>query len=123
MAAHSDTSAYSDGRIYYGECQGSTVPRFVCLDASDGTEIWSYNDPAAVASYLWSWGYSTPIVADGVVYVCCYHGEFHGFDAENGDVLWSYTSSASARSDPVIVDGKLLFMSTDSKLWCFENAD
>ncbi len=118
-----DTSAYYDGKIYYTECQGSTIPRIVCLDADDGSEIWGYHDPAATSAYNWSWSYCSPIVADGVVYACCYHGEFYGFDAENGDVLWSYASTGYAQSDPVIVDGKLLFMSSDSKLWCFENAD
>ena len=118
-----DTAAYSDGKIYYGEGQGdgTTIPRFVCLNADTGSEIWGYHHPDASFDYTWTWLYSSPAVVNGVVYAACYHGYFYGFDPDNGDVLWSYPASGYAQSDPVIVDGKLLFLSDDGKLYCFVN--
>jgi len=114
-----DTAAYANGYIYYGECRGdeTTISRFVCLDASDGSEEWSYK-PAGAGATDW-YDTSSPIVVNGVTYAGNSNGEMIGCDALTGDVVWSYTALDSASTDPAVAGGRLLFMSDDGTLYCF----
>ncbi len=116
-----DTGAYHDGKLFYGESQGGTgtvVPDFVCVNAETGGDIWTY--PAPSGDKWDSWYNSTPIVVNDVVYVSCRYSGFFGFDVDNGDLLWDYQPTGDAQSDPVYVDGKLLFMDNDYKVYCFK---
>jgi len=120
-----DTGAYWNGFLYYGEGTGNTdeteIPRLVCLDASDGSEVWGYHKDDANSGD--SWGYCTPIVVNGIVYAGCRNGEFVGLDAITGDLVWSYQAPAVLRSDPSVADGRLYLLCEDRMLRCFVSDD
>ncbi|MFH1675526.1 MAG: PQQ-binding-like beta-propeller repeat protein [bacterium] len=116
-----DTAAYSDGRIYYGEGGSNTgdAPNFVCLDADTGGELWSYVKAGAVPLDMWYT--SSPVVVNGIVYAGCYDGNFYGFDAVGGGVVFNFPAPDSVSTDPAVVDGRLLFLCDDWTLRCFKN--
>ena len=56
------------------------------LNASTGAKLWSYTTGSNV--------YSSPAVANGVVYVGSYDGNVYALKAGTGAKLWSYATGA-----------------------------
>jgi outer membrane protein assembly factor BamB len=120
-----DTGAYWNGFLYYGEGTGNpdetSVPRLVCLDASDGSEVWAYKkDNATIGDY---WGYCSPIIANGIVYAGCTNGEFVALDATTGEQVWHWIAPDELKCDPSVADGRLFLLCEDRMLRCFVNDD
>jgi outer membrane protein assembly factor BamB len=75
-----DGSAVSvEGRIYVA---GPKEDFFYCLDAADGTVIWSYEAPQLATEF-------SPVIEDGKVYFLSLSGELFCLNAFDGTVLWS----------------------------------
>jgi outer membrane protein assembly factor BamB len=83
--------AVAGGKVYIG---GDQV---FCLDASNGTAIWSYAVPSV----------SSPAVYGGRVYVGTSDNNTCCFDASNGTRIWNYTTAFASRSAPAVADGKV----------------
>jgi len=82
--------AVVDGRVYIGAFR-TLEDNFFCLDAEDGTIIWSrfLNDPV----------HASPAVAGGRVYITDEMFGFYCFDALDGHTIWSRFLSGPAYED------------------------
>jgi len=85
------------------------------LDATTGAKVWNHpidND-----------GFSSPAVANGVVYVASYSGTVYALNASTGDKLWSYRVGGTVESSPAVADGVVYIGSWDNNLYAFRLAD
>lgn len=99
------TPAYDGERLYVAGIRDVLV----CLQASDGRELWRYDFVAEMKSAVPSFGFvCSPLVADGAVYVQAGAG-FVKLDALTGKVLWKTLADnggmeGSAFSSPILVN-------------------
>ncbi len=90
-----------------------TQGRVICLDAGDVTdgkpkELWRH-DGIKVK-------FASPILHDGLLYVCDDAGKLYCLDAEKGgDPLWVYVYGKNTKGSPVLADGKFYVSEVDSK--------
>ncbi|MEM2703015.1 MAG: PQQ-binding-like beta-propeller repeat protein [Candidatus Bathyarchaeia archaeon] len=106
--------AYYNGRIYTGADDGFVY----CLDAETGSKIWAKEVGGWMGSldFYTSSTYqpkSSPIVVNGKVYVGAKSGVFYCFDANNGDILWSYQTKGPILGSPAYYKGRVYVTSTD----------
>ena len=110
----SATIAYHDGRLYFGD----QVDAFHCLDASNGSTIWSVPGVEHGSSGI----------ADGIVFYGegsnYYDESAHVFalNCENGQVVGSYLTDSGPYgivSSPAITDGVMYIAATDGYLYAF----
>ncbi len=100
--------AVADGKVYFG----SYDDKLYCLDADDGSEIWTYATENNV--------FSSPAVFDGKVYIGLKESNLICLDADTGDFIWSYNTGGDISSSPSITDGKVYVGSYDFKLYCLD---
>ncbi len=115
-----NSSPIVDGnRIYicHGEenLQSADRGKVICFDGAaikDGTPkvIWENND-AVMA------GYTSPLLADGKLYVCDDTARMFCFDAQSGKSLWRkpYKYGRLSRGSPVMADGKIYVFEVNAK--------
>jgi outer membrane protein assembly factor BamB len=87
------TPAVADGVVY------SASGRLYALNASTGTLLWSY--PINNSGQPWS----SPVVANGVVYVGSTDGTFYALNASSGSLLWSYSTGGVIFANPAVANG------------------
>lgn len=76
---------------------------------SDDLELlWSYEVDNVVSS---------PIVAEGKVFLGSQNGKIYCLDENNGELIWSYNTGEKFFSSPAVSDGKV-FVSVTNKLYC-----
>ena len=119
-AIHS-SAAVHNGKVYFGVGGSDSSPtdkkyRFYCLDASDGSIIWSYKF-SKNNEKVWA----SPMIANGVVYIPTLRGYvendvppeewtkngqgyMYAFDADTGQLLWSDNMEGKVRSSPFIFE-------------------
>ena len=78
-----------DGRIYTMHSEGEDEFA-VCLDASDGAEIWRSRTDDNYQSGEGSGPRSTPAVDGEAVYVLSAKGKLYCLDASNGEKVWGH---------------------------------
>ncbi|MDD1701300.1 MAG: PQQ-binding-like beta-propeller repeat protein [Methanoregula sp.] len=99
--------AVADGVVYIGSSDGGLYALDV-VDGTDITEDWPYNTATG-------WGpspsngdnasvYSSPAVANGVVYVGSYTSDVLAI-ATNGTKIWNYTTDGYIYSSPAVWNG------------------
>jgi outer membrane protein assembly factor BamB len=93
-------SPSTDGRRLYTVSRSGKV---VAVSATNGHVLWSHE--------LSSWGYSTPAVAYGRVFVGDFNGYLHCYRAATGKQLWERYVGGRVLG-PAVVIGKLVFFST-----------
>jgi outer membrane protein assembly factor BamB len=81
----------TDGAVYISSYGDETV---YALNASNGALLWTFFTPIAPMG--------SPAVADGVVYVGCYH--VYALDASSGAVLWT-SPLKSYWGNPAVANG------------------
>ena len=72
----------------------------MALDASNGHIVWTH--------HLDSWGYSTPAVANGRIFVGAFDGKLRSYQGATGKVLWE-TYVGGRFLGPAMVAGSLVF--------------
>ncbi len=85
------------------------------LDASSGTERWSFQAGGQVNS--------SPAVVDGTVYVGSRDSNVYAIDAESGEVEWKHATSWVVDSHPTVADGVVFVMNSNSKLYALNASD
>jgi len=83
---------------------------FYCLNADNGSEIWSYYD---------IWTYEAAAVVNDRIYVSDSFN-FYCLDASNGSLIWVYSQGAD--SSPAVSNDKVYVGSDDHNVYCL-NAD
>ena len=106
----------SDGKVYVTDYVDGNE-RVLCLDAQDGSGIWSYSYPVT-----YSVGYPTGprasvLIEDDRAYSWGTMGHLHCFDAQTGRLLWEVPTAEKYRtpvpiwglvSNPIIATGNLI---------------
>jgi outer membrane protein assembly factor BamB len=99
--------AISDGLLYASDLSGKVH----CLDVKTGTPYWVHD----TAAETWS----TPLVADGKVYVCTKKSLVTLAAGREKKVLSEVTLGSSAYATPVAANGTL-FVCSQSYLWAVQ---
>ena len=63
--------------------------------------------------------YSSPAVADGVVYVGSQDGNVYALDAATGTEAWSFATGGAVDSAPAVADGVVYVGSNDLNMYSF----
>lgn len=77
--------------------------------------IWNYT----TGNWLWS----SPTVADGMVFVGSYDCNVYALDATDGTKIWNYATIRSVASSPAVADGVVYVGSTDSSVYALAASD
>lgn len=93
-------------RIYTARSSGGAV---MALDRRTGEPVWQ----AATGGLV----FSSPLLADGVVYVGSGDGSVYAFDAATGEVRWRYRTEGGVMSTPVLWNEHLIFGSEDGAVY------
>jgi len=96
-----------NGMVYFGSLDGYVR----CLNALDGTFIWSYSTDSVGIS-------NSPAISDGKVYFGAGNGRMYCLNASNGEEIWNYTTNEKIMECASISDGKVYFGSCDYKIYC-----
>ena len=76
---------------------------------------WSYAPSGLYYDQL-----SSPVVADGVVYLGATNDNVYALKAETGAVLWSYTTGNFVESLPAVANGVVYVGSNDDNLYALK---
>ena len=94
-----ESPTIDNGKVYV---QGST--KVFCLDADTGSTIWTYSIEFETTS---SW--SSPTVANGIVYVAGFGKGVLALDANTGAKLWNNNAAAeTADNAPTVLNNLLI---------------
>ena len=67
---------------------------------------------------------SSVVIAGGKVYVASVDNHtVYSVDAENGDIIWSFTAGGRVDSPPTVWKGRVLFGSADGRVYCLRASD
>ncbi|MFI6086078.1 PQQ-binding-like beta-propeller repeat protein [Streptomyces sp. NPDC051217] len=99
------------------------------LDAATGAEEWAVgsSDWGFRNKSVWSnepedWGFTSPRVVDGVVYIGS-SKRVYALDAATGDMKWAFDSGDWVRSSPTVAD-KVVYVGSNSKrVYALDAAD
>ena len=106
------------GKIYTLDRKG-VVSAF---SASSGKRIWRVN--LAPQNEKGDEGFGGGLASgDGRIFVTTGFGIAVALNADNGAVEWTRNIGVPLRSSPTATDGKLFFVSTESKLYCLSTVD
>jgi len=103
--------AVAHGRVYIGDLN----KYLYCLDADDGSIIWSESVGGEIKS--------SPVIAGGMVYTAanCGAGTVYAFDADTGDLIWTYDTGNFNMAQPAVSDGTLFIGSDSGYLYAFRD--
>ena len=103
--------AVSNGRIYIGDKD----KQINCIYASNGTTLWTQMIGGSCLS--------SPVVAGGMVYTAANNevGTIYCFDADTGDLKWSYDTDNHNMAQPSVSDGILFVGSDTGYLYAFSD--
>ncbi len=79
-------------------------------------QLWSYQTGYSI-------DYSSPVEADGIVYIGSRDGKLYAFDAtcrSSCQPLWSYATGGGISSSPAVANGIIYIGSDDYKLYAFD---
>jgi outer membrane protein assembly factor BamB len=104
--------AVSEGVLFIG-----AYGDILALDASSGTELWSYPTESLVIS--------SPAVVDGVVYVGSTEGCLYALNASTGSKIWNYTTKdvgngIPIQSSPAVIGGVVYYGSPDHNVYALK---
>ena len=75
----------------------------------NGEKLWEFGTGAEV--------YSSPAVADGVVYIGSRDGKVYALSVKTGKEIWKYSTGNSVESSPAVADGVIYIGSRDGKVY------
>jgi len=99
------------------------------LELSSGVLLWGVDVARTAASrvlpatgppYEYDYLQSSPVYADGMVFVGSPDGQLYAIDAEVGEVRWRFRTAGKVRSTPVVHDGTVYFGSWDGHVYAVD---
>ena len=91
---------------------GSNDNKVYALDATDGTEEWSFTTGDIVKA--------SPTVANGTVYAGSHDNNVYAIDATHGTKRWSYSTGDIVVSSPTVANGTVFFGSNDGNVYALD---
>ncbi len=102
--------AASDIMFRYDAAHSGNFTPVAGVTGTRATQLWNFTTGNGV--------YSSPAVADGVVYVGGYDGNMYALNAANGVKLWNYsTGRQGVYSGPAVVNGIVYFGCDDHNMY------
>ena len=98
--------AIAYGRVFIGSDDNYTY----CLNATNGTKLWSYKTGGLVES--------SPAFAGGYLFVGSWNGMVYCFNATTGAKIWSYKASDVVFSSPAVASGRVYVGCDDNAVYC-----
>jgi outer membrane protein assembly factor BamB len=97
---------------------GSDDGHMYALNADNGEQIWAFptegfRDGETEERQIWS----TPTVADGVVYFGALDDYIYAVSLTDGQLVWNYKAGGSVVTKPLVVGDLVIFGSFDRKLY------
>jgi outer membrane protein assembly factor BamB len=105
-------SASTDGKRLYTISRAGKV---VAVRVSDGSVVWTHD--------LNTTGYSTPAIANGVIYVGDFNGLIHAYRAADGTQLWQTYIGGRILAPGVIVGPLVFFSNLETKTFGLNRSD
>ena len=105
-------SASTDGKRLYTISRAGKV---VAVRVSDGSVVWTHD--------LNTTGYSTPAIANGVIYVGDFNGLVHAYRAADGTQLWQTYIGGRILAPGVIVGPLVFFSNLETKTFGLRRGD
>lgn len=106
------------GAVYTSAAAGPE--NTVIFAANDGTVYQVHQrDGAVVWTGTFQPIYSSPLVANGMLFFGCTDGDVHCVSLKEHREVWKYTTGAAVRSSPTLAAGTLLVGSYDGRLYAF----
>ena len=96
---------------YYGP--GLNSYGILALNATTGTKIWVYQENSTIALQS---VFTSPAVANGIVYTGSADGNAYAINASTGIQLWNFTTSGQVESSPSVAQGIVYVGSDDSNM-------
>ena len=115
------TQGHSDGR--------NTL---YCVEADSGKITWKHSYPCEKAPKYFDGGSrATPMISNGILYLCSHEGDFYTLDAKSGKILWTKNlikdfngkrPTWGYSGTPLAVEGKIILEtgSPDGSLICLD---
>jgi outer membrane protein assembly factor BamB len=88
---------------------GEDDHKLSAFNAANGALIWSATTVGQI--------FSSPAVANGVVYVGSNDDKLNAFNAANGALIWSAPTGAAVSSSPAVANGIVYVGGGDDKLY------
>jgi outer membrane protein assembly factor BamB/actin-like ATPase involved in cell morphogenesis len=115
-------TAVDEGTVYTGSYVGAVEGQpdtdgqgaVYAIDGETGEQRWRFDVGAVVQS--------SPLVAEGVVYVGADDNRLYALDAATGQPVWTFATGGIVRSSPAIADGVLYVGSNDGNLYAIDPA-
>ena len=85
-----------------------------------GSENW-HRDLGTYGGSTPFFGHSSPAIADNKVFVGSWDHKVYALDADDGSILWSYSTGDFVVSSPAVSDGAVFIGSWDRKVYCFKS--
>jgi outer membrane protein assembly factor BamB len=104
-----ESMAYHNGLLYLGQDMYAAA-----INISDGSFVWR--------TWVGFQIFSSPVYADGKIYVGTDSYAVQCLDAKTGEPLSVYTTGAQVHSSPAIWEGKLYIGSKDWHVYCLDDA-
>ena len=105
--------AVANGVVFVGDW----ASRLYALDARTGAERWHFQAGTDELIHNQVGFQSSPAVVNGVVYVGCRDSNLYAIDAATGAERWHFSNNGSwVVGSPAVVDGKVIFATSDSSL-------
>jgi len=87
--------------------------------------VYSSAAPEGISHVLWKFKtagrvFSSPVVAEGVLYTGSNDHYIHAIDARKGSELWKFETGANVTSTPAISPGSLFVLSLDGNAYCLD---
>lgn len=101
----------SGGVVYVGARNG-----YYAFNATDGAKIWFFTSPYSPRQ-LTGYFYSSPAIADNVVYCGLPDGYMFALNAFDGSIIWSYRCGNFIFASPAIVNGIVYVGSYDGYIY------
>jgi eukaryotic-like serine/threonine-protein kinase len=111
--------AYADGVLFVG----SWDSYFYAVDAATGKEKWRFHGGEDPLIHNQVGFQSSAAVVEGVVYVGCRDSNLYALEAASGKEKWKFFNELSwVITSPAIVQGKVVFATSDSSLFHIADA-
>jgi outer membrane protein assembly factor BamB len=121
-ASISDSPTISKGIVYIAASSQKGQGELYALNAFSGQQIWSTSIDTSLSI-------SSPVVANGLVYISNYNGTVMAFNAQTGERLWFNNVESSSFASPIVADGEVFILDgpgiialnakTGKELWSF----
>jgi outer membrane protein assembly factor BamB len=103
----------SNGKVYIAAHIEPLYSMLYCIDAVEGTTIWSKQLSGAIIS--------SPAIYHGFVYVGSNNHKLYCFDADTGLEQWVFTANGEIRSSPTVSNQSLYFGTTYGTIYCLNS--